>query len=244
MCVILLCKDKKPSLEILQGCEEANPHGAGYAYPLKSGKIYFHKGLNAKQMFDETRGIKTSIVYHFRFKTVGEGHALCHPFPVSEELSTKLEGEEDMIMFHNGHYGSWKEELLQLCACKSLKIPDGNWSDSRALAFMIFHYGKNFAKFADEKLCIMFKDNIEIYKKSLWDEEDGIWYSSHMRGRSTRAVQTSFKSATGDMPYAGRYWQSKAIGNGSKIADKKRDINVDGTIKLPSEEYNGGGYDN
>lgn len=137
MCVIMACTKHVPTrLELLEG-EEVNSDGGGIAW-IENGLVHWRKGLKAEQI-DQliTSGVaKPPLIVHFRLATVGEGLELSHPFPISRKVPLSLSGVAKRVLFHNGHWSEWREELLKLHRSRLKKIIDGPWSDSRAMAYL------------------------------------------------------------------------------------------------------------
>jgi len=176
MCVILICEKKKPSREILEKCEIANPDGGGLAW-RESGMILWKKGLTADEIADIIQRIPLPFVIHFRLATVGgKIPALCHPFPVSFSSSTFLTGKAKKVLFHNGHYLGWKEDMKNTIFKKNQKLPFGPWSDSRALAYLTASWGEGYLDLLEEKICVFSPSKIKLW--GIWEQENEITYSN------------------------------------------------------------------
>jgi hypothetical protein len=111
MCIIAI---KSPGArfdwKILRECWDANPDGAGFAYPSKGGRITISKGF--MEFNDFKRAVKaapigkgTEALLHFRIATHGAvSPTNCHPFPLSDDSETlsALEVVSDVAIAHNG----------------------------------------------------------------------------------------------------------------------------------------------
>jgi hypothetical protein len=179
MCVIMVVKDVKPSLDLLKKAELTNPDGAGIAW--KGGdRIFWKKGLSAKDIFNLSQKLPLPQVIHFRMKTVGSGKELCHPFPITRYASTNQEGFAKKVLFHNGHWSDWKRYCLEAAVRTNVKFPNtGAWSDSRALAWLSSDevLGQGILKLIDEKIVVFSEKKITIYG-SPWTTVEGIFCSN------------------------------------------------------------------
>lgn len=176
MCVILACKDQKPSLEILMKCERSNPHGAGFMHFNQEGKVWYKKGLNANEVHELVEKIDLPFVIHFRWASGGfaKDRLLAHPFEVTETSDLQLEGVCDKALMHNGHFNDWKLALF----AAGLDEPRGFGSDSRAISMVV---SKDNLKFL-QKLrgyFVVADSSVKKYKcYGPFKEENGIYYSN------------------------------------------------------------------
>ncbi len=176
MCVIIACNKKRASKGWVQKAFKTNPHGAGGAW-VKKGKVYYSKGLNLAQITALNACLPLPYVLHFRIATVGgENKKLCHPFPVTKEARTKTTGRANKVLFHNGHWGAWKEVMMNSLA-KIGRIPGGDFSDTRAMAILTATYGEAFLKLLGEKTVILDNEKNMTFFGS-WYERDGFWLSN------------------------------------------------------------------
>ena len=136
MCVILLGKADKVAAHIPAACQ-TNPHGNGMAWIDTTQKgnstVKFMKGMSDEKalMMAQNFDPNMDILFHARISTAGGvSDALCHPFPIERVPSTEIEGETDMVLFHNGHFGGWEKYVPDFL----VKAQPTRWSDSRAVA--------------------------------------------------------------------------------------------------------------
>jgi len=166
MCVIILAEKKLPSLENLKKCEKENPDGLGFSW-FKKGKVFWEKGLfKIEEKWEKIQNITLPIVFHFRIGTVGGKTApLCHPFPISENADLSLNGETPFgVLYHNGHWEDWKETCLRSLTAQGLQFPDGNWSDSRAIAWLCYYHSENILSLLEGQKFIFFSpQKIKIF---------------------------------------------------------------------------------
>ena len=141
--MILSC-EKRPSLQLLLDCEEANGDGGGIAWIGNDSLVHWRKGISAKTMLCITNSAPLPFVCHFRIGTVGSTDArLCHPFPVTKDASTATHGKAQSVVFQNGHWNDWQQSVLMATIQRQLTIPnDKLWSDTRAIAILIAVYGE------------------------------------------------------------------------------------------------------
>jgi hypothetical protein len=171
MCVIAVYEKNYPSGEDLINMESMNPHYAGIAW-RDNGKIKFKKGINAKDimMTIKEERIQLPFVVHFRITSVGiTDKQLNHPFPINESASLELEGESESVLFHNGTWTDYKNEIKNICLFKNVKAPDGLISDSRIMAWVAHHSGANYlgAVIGDSDKVVIFTPT-EILKFGKW----------------------------------------------------------------------------
>lgn len=147
----MLCDKEFPKKETLDSAELINPHGGGIAWTekQKNGKktVKYEKGITAKRMWEIITSGKAKVpaVIHFRISTIGGvKDELTHPFPITKQAETKLKGKANAVLFHNGHLNEWQELCLQTVIRKGVEFPEGDWSDTRGLAWLLGHHGIGF----------------------------------------------------------------------------------------------------
>jgi hypothetical protein len=178
MCVIIASTEKRVTLEILEKCEEANPHGGGISWHDEAlGKIVWKKGIEAKEIFNIAELVGPPYVIHFRISTIGgKIPQLCHPFPITRDCSTDLEGSSDSVMYHNGHWNSWDDCCRDMILRTGRAFPGGSWSDSRAMAWLAANSHYSFLSLIGQKVAIHTPKKIQLYGS--FDEKDDICYSN------------------------------------------------------------------
>lgn len=166
MCVIILCEKESgfPPLATLESAEKLNAHGGGIAW-VENGKVRYQKGINAKEIFEITKQIQLPAIIHFRIASIGAvNKELCHPFQISEDASTDIEGTCDGVLFHNGTWSEWNEYMMKAVIQTGSKI-QGQWSDSRAMAWLTHKYDFEFLQLLDSsnKIAVLTKDGIRKF---------------------------------------------------------------------------------
>ena len=119
---------------------KANPHGVGMAWVEKAAKkVLFEKGITVQQAFEWSQDIDGPVIYHFRIASVGAvDDRLCHPFPISPQSPLGLSGKTPVgVLFHNGTWYDWENQLLEATLNAKSDMPPGVWSDTRAAAICI-----------------------------------------------------------------------------------------------------------
>lgn len=154
MCVIITIeKGQFPKYQTLKEAEILNAHGGSIAW-LESGKINYQRGIKAKKIQElidkrlKPNKVKTAII-HFRIASVGTiNKDLCHPFPISEKVESKLKVEDSKydVLFHNGTVSEWQTMLIDSLQKFSGQIPKGELSDSRVIAFLLNRHGTDLIK--------------------------------------------------------------------------------------------------
>tara|TARA_B110001454_G_scaffold217887_1_gene244291 strand:- start:85 stop:963 length:879 start_codon:yes stop_codon:yes gene_type:complete len=177
MCVIICIEDGKyPSKSTLEDAESMNCHGGSIAWLDNKGRKYYQKGIKAKAINKiikkqlKPKGITTAII-HFRIASVGNvNKALCHPFEITNRVELNLKGERMTtdLLFHNGTWSEYAEEMLQFLGShnKPLTIPYGEFSDSRVMAYLAKRMGvKKMAKLVTgwNKIAVLTSDGIKRY---------------------------------------------------------------------------------
>ena len=173
MCVIAVAETVRITPDQVEKMFEANPAGAGVAWrdEIKDDKgrthkvVRWKKGLSLAEVQDICKDIPLPFVAHFRIPTVGGSKkTLCHPFPIEKEVSLELEGTtRGFVLFHNGHWGRWKEFSLESAGKNGFKVPTGKWSDSRAMAWAAAHHGIGVLEFIDERAIAFSPAEIEVF---------------------------------------------------------------------------------
>lgn len=135
MCIIFAADDESsyPTLAELKEGERQNDDGAGMAW-LEGGKVHYEKDLTAKYIDRKLQTLTGPTITHFRWASSGFIEPLlCHPFPLDNAINA-TEGVTGSVLFHNGTIdkSAWLPLMLKTDLAK---LPDGNWSDSRALAY-------------------------------------------------------------------------------------------------------------
>lgn len=194
---------------------DSNRQGAGIAYRDVDEKgmpiVRWQKGINdVKEIQKLCAEVPTPYVVHFRISSCGDGGIaeLTHPFPVSAKAELFLEGSTGgFVLFHNGVWTNWREWLMRanLGAPRNMKMPDGKWSDTRAMAYIAAINGINTLELVDEKLIAFSPTTIRVFKETAWtkDTETGIWCSN-----------MGWKSVGGRARYMGFTEASEKTGKG------------------------------
>lgn len=174
MCVIAVYESNYPSLEDLKSMESMNKDGSGIAW-LENEKVHYKKGidLKAKDIYDliQEKQLKFPFVVHFRIKSSGSVCSeLCHPFPISKKSSDKLENICDKVLFHNGTVYKYDDYMLTACLNSKIKVPDGELSDSKVLAYLCSYYGDNFLRLIGGTSRFIVFDRHGIKKFGEWVE--------------------------------------------------------------------------
>lgn len=131
-----------------------NSDGWGIAWPEKQDNgetlVRWVKGLDTDQVFPMLKDGFKDITYvaHARMATAGgDGEELTHPFPVTSKAGLAIEGVAKRVLFHNGHWIEWEDTLTSIINVKTLEgradeMPEGIWSDSRLLAYVLARYNE------------------------------------------------------------------------------------------------------
>jgi hypothetical protein len=156
MCVIYACATKLPSEDELRSGASKNSDGAGLAWIEKKSKslVHWKKGLKDEKAvleYIEEEKIPFPLAIHFRTASVGpKSMLLTHPFPVGKGAPMWLEGTAGEVLFHNGHLAKWDDLVLQAGLASEEDFPEGIWSDTRALAWLVHLKGPGIIRFINE----------------------------------------------------------------------------------------------
>lgn len=136
MCVILVAPPTvRPSLETLEACHQANPHGMGIAW-RDGAKVRFFKSDHVSTINRLARAAKGWVVIHFRIASVG---GVCgelrHPFPVTSRSVLEDNGSTRRVLFQNGTWSGW-EAAVRRAEAEGHVRPRGRMSDTRAAAWL------------------------------------------------------------------------------------------------------------
>lgn len=142
MCIIYACATALPPEEELKAGAWRNDHGAGVAWvDKKTARVHWIKGLkDEKAVLEAINKAKAEppLMIHFRIASVGgKLESLTHPFPVDKSVPLWLEGSASEVLMHNGHLSNWESLALQAGLASKERFPEGPWSDSRALAWLV-----------------------------------------------------------------------------------------------------------
>jgi len=218
MCVIFCTDHEKPVRPTPEMVEQAfnhNPAGAGIAWrrggtvdesgQMQGGELCWAKGLELEAIQTLVKNAPLPFVCHFRIPTVGgKRQDLCHPFPIHKDAPLYLEGvTPGYVLFHNGHWHAWKDLIVRAAISGNGPIPDGEWSDSRAMAWIASICGIRVLEFVDEKVVAFSANDFEIFGNG-WSKHEGVWVSNTsftpIRAYSTGANGTN-ASSTYDRTY-------------------------------------------
>lgn len=178
MCVIMACDTAKPTMKLLEDAEVMNRDGAGLAW-LDGKHVRWEKGLNAKAVHARVLTVKLPILIHFRMATIGaKGGPLTHPFPIEPNVRLDLTGVAPGVMVHNGHWDGWKKACMT-DAHAGHKLPSGEWSDSRGLAWQAaLHGDAALGMVAAQRIAVLRpKEGITMWGQG-WSKQRGIWFSN------------------------------------------------------------------
>jgi predicted glutamine amidotransferase len=170
MCVILVCPENiRPDSATIAACHRANPHGAGVAW-REDGEVRWSKGLEPDELESLISGLTGEIVIHFRIASVGEvTPQLCHPFPVTARATTRLSGHARAVLFHNGTWSDWRENLRRMPRHHQ---SDGLLSDTRVAASLVDLCGVDVLDRLPGRRVFFDRDFTELYGE--WREWRGM----------------------------------------------------------------------
>lgn len=185
MCVIAVANTERPTSEQVVKMFQSNPHGAGIAWrdtnDAGEGIVAWKKGLGLEEIVELCSKAPLPYVAHFRIPSCGgPSTLLTHPFPIQKDVPLLMEGtSQGNILFHNGHWGAWKNTVMDASVRGGWTLPKGRWSDSRAMAWMAAHFGLGMLEFIDEKVVVFGPTELELFKGDSWTKiNPGVWVSN------------------------------------------------------------------
>jgi hypothetical protein len=183
MCLIIACPPgKRPSVEPVHRSCQKNDDGSGVSW-VQGGHVHWAKGLSEEKLLAILSVIpkELPLVIHNRLATVGgECAALSHPFLLSFGQTPNEGSTKQSMLFHNGHWNDWKDMLLSTLAARKMRLPNGPWSDSRALALLTHVYGEEFLNFVSEqRVCIVSPSGFITYGSGWSSHEECLVSNSY-----------------------------------------------------------------
>ncbi len=205
MCVIALCVEESSRLtaEIVAQMYSANPAGAGIAWRERrddANVVLWEKGLDLADIIELALEVPLPYVTHFRIPTCGGPlKSLCHPFLVSEDAPLDLNGETSRyVLVHNGHWSNWEDKICAIAERTGQKLPAGEWSDTRAMAWATSVMGPGYLDFRIKEKAVLFgpeRFHIISPHANAWTRTTENIYVSNTSWRSVRQwVQTTGQS--------------------------------------------------
>lgn len=191
MCVIFVAQGTRPTSAQVKQAFEQNRDGGGIAWREKDAKgdtwVNWEKGLDQEKLLTLAAKVPLPFILHCRISTCGGAiPPLTHPFPIAKNAPLMLRGRiKGSVMAHNGHWGRWKDTVLEAAVRHKLPVPDGPWSDTRAMAWIAANFGLNTLQMIDEKTaCLSQAGEIELSGAGWCKISDGFWASNRAWART------------------------------------------------------------
>jgi len=203
MCLITIANNKRPTLKEMEQATQSNGDGIGIAW-RESGKVRYLKGIDKpERAFKFCAHLPMPFVIHYRWASVGsKAPGLCHPFPLTQNVELTTKGTVQSVLFHNGHMGHWKENLASLACARNEGLPKGEWSDTRAVTWIVARLGETYLEVMDGKWVFFSKDKCTMYGQG-WDEDGkGDMFHSNLTWKWKQ------------QSHAGYGWQNQTKGEG------------------------------
>lgn len=207
MCQIFYCRAGIPSERLLDHTQKQHDDGIGCAWLTQDPKdkkrrvVAWKKGMNLEQLNTFLEGFRAAppevafpLIIHFR--AASSGYALpelTHPFPLMDGIPDTLEGYGDAVLFQNGTWKEWYQELRLAAYGTGIGLGDGesDWNDTRALAYIAHHYGEGMLQPLTEShpmriLTMRANRRFPVMRWGKWidgqkteDGKDLLWYQSN-----------------------------------------------------------------
>lgn len=236
MCVIFTVeKDACLTEDEIEAAGIANEDGWGISWPEKQKDgamlVRWIKGLDTDEVWPLVKCLKNvPYVAHARLATAGgDGGRLTHPFPITGKVGLATEGVAKQVLFHNGHWDKWEDVFDGLVAIKQFEdrmheIPDGEWSDSRLLAYLYSRYTKKavLKAFLDAgRVVVMTQNETLMYGGKFTEMREGVMASNmhwdwDTYGYGSYGYDSSYTTAHGKH-FNGHMPMSIPISNGKSL---------------------------
>jgi hypothetical protein len=208
MCVLWTCYRNLPPEEDIRAGFELNSDGAGIAWFETKTRVKWIKGLKTvEELLAALDGKPLPLIIHCRMASAGGSDLrLTHPFPINTSAAPlSLQGEAKSVIAHNGHWGDWETELKRAIyqSNTGLKLPEGPWSDTRAMAWLTAHFGPGMLSLFPGKLAVMKNGEIYCYGGNWWHDD----YEKY--GYFQSSSVTKYSTYTGSYDTRGDVWNSK-----------------------------------
>lgn len=190
MCIIFVADmGERPTPEMLELGKQHNNDATGIAWrepdPDDPTKMVVHWKKGCDITLEEAQHLAATLplpyVIHFRNASGGTSKkdGCAHPFPIEPKVPLLLEGiTEDPVLFHNGFWTNWKNNLLEAAMRSRLKVPTDSWSDSRGLAWMAAHFGLGILELIDEKVVAFGPEELDVFGSRDWKRINGVLCSN------------------------------------------------------------------
>ena len=184
MCVLVVADKRRPTIVEIEKMFAQNPDGAGIAWrdvgnnsprDAEPNVIKWEKGLDLANIKELSNEAPLPYVLHFRLASCGgKLKELTHPFPVEKDVRGTLSGEtRGKVLFHNGHWGPWKDKGIDGAIRNKVRVPEGKWNDTRVMAWLAHLHGSSILELIDEKVILFGPKSIEIFHPDGWFRIEG-----------------------------------------------------------------------
>lgn len=177
MCIIIIAENKNIPQDLIQKAMITNPHGSGFGWHEKNKNYWQKKITTINEALEINEKLKPPYIFHARISTCSHSLSLTHPFIIAPHSPLTKKGSSlKPLFFHNGHIQNWLELTRTFFLFNNVKMPKGEWSDSRLLAFIIATKGKNIINLFEGKFLIFDKGHVKTYGK--WEIHKEFWMSN------------------------------------------------------------------
>jgi hypothetical protein len=239
MCVICLVddSDKRPTEAEIRAMWDTNSDGGGFAWrDTENKEVIFKKALTEAEMISLMLTKPTPFVAHFRLQSIGaKSSQLTHPFVISPEVLPIIEGGGKFdLLFHNGTWTEWRDTLYRMFARARIKVPPGEWSDTRAMAILAHHFGENILELIDHRVAVFGPEGEPRLYGSPWPERNGYVVSNELWIKSVQKFEHQIRrrlqeTASQSTSQSTSQSASSSAGN----ASTPRGLAVDTTYTVP-----------
>jgi hypothetical protein len=130
------------------------------------------------------------------------------------EVPLDLEGVAPAVLFHNGHWNDWDKVIFNAGIRHRFPVPNGDWSDSRAMAWLAFYFSVNLLDIGlgkSNRICVFSPDEMRLIGD--WKEDEGVMCSNLAWRRSFRQTGQGasnihyYGQGNGDWRGTDDYWK-------------------------------------
>ena len=208
MCIIAVCNDRPLTRKECKRCWNSNSDGAGVAW-IEKKVVRWKKGFmtldDLEKWYFKLSPPPLPHVIHFRSATAGDIiPELTHPFVMDVVKSTIKGKTKRGVLFHNGVITNWEIKLDLIgywCIKNSRKLPEGQWSDSRAVAALCGILGIDYLRAQDGKWVMVVPSGIFTF--GAFVKKDGVLFSN-----------TGYLYGGSRYYYGGKWWDDYSTDEG------------------------------
>jgi hypothetical protein len=203
MCLLMISTTGRPKKEYIENGFRNNPDGCGYSWFGDDGLVHWKKNVTLEEAIKASEELPIGFCMHMRWASIGPvTPGLCHPFPITKNVSLALEGSAKAVLYQNGTFQGYNNILMNHLSSR-LVMPRGPFSDSRAIAFLLSIHGVNLLKLLDSAGKFVVQTEGKNLGFGDFIEESGMKYSNSGFRSYTRGTGVTTGVQCGTSCYSG-----------------------------------------